>query len=169
MQNENGKKEYEPERIRKHAKYMAKKLYGIRCYNAKEIRKVFKKQIIPLLEKQDVNYSISFITGEKGLMEIVNLGIQNGFSFRRWGEGKRYDILPELERLINNRYLGFQYYKKHYNDYLGQDLERLDERNYATGLNEVEIYIYKSHLDLTIIERDIVLRYIDYVDNETLL
>jgi len=169
MQNENGKKEYEPERIRKHAKYMAKKLYGIRCYNAREIRKVFKKQIIPLMQKPDVNYSISFITGEKGLMELINLGIQNGFSFQRLGEGKRYLILPELERLVNNRYTGFKYYQKHYNEYSTDDLERLDERNYSTGLDEVEISIYKSHLDPTIIEKDIIIRFVDYLDYNTLL
>jgi len=169
MQNENGKKEKEMERIRKHAKYMAKKLYGIRCYNAREIRKVFKKQIIPLMQKLDVNYSISFITGEQGLMEIVNLGIQNGFSFRRWGEGKRYNILPELERLINNRYNGYKYYLKKYNDYSSEDLERIDERNYATGINEIEIYIYKSHLDPSIMEKDIIIRFIDYADYDSLL
>jgi len=169
MQNENGKKEYDLEKIRKHAKYLSKRLYGIRFFNSKEIRKLFKKEISPLLQKKDVNYSIYFITGEQGLMELVNLAIQDGFKFRRWGEGKRYDILPELERLINNRYLGFQYYKKHYNDYSGQDLERIDERNYATGLNEIDITIYKSHLDPTIIDMDIVIRFVDYADNETLL
>jgi len=169
MQNENGKKEKETEKIRKHAKYLTGKLYGIRFYNGKEIKKLFKKDILPLLEKQDVNYSISFLTGEEGLMEIINLGIENGFSFRRWQEGERYLILPELERLINNRYNGYKYYLEKYNDYSSEDLERIDERNYATGLNEIEIYIYKSHLDNSIIEKDIIIRFIDYVDYDTLL
>jgi len=169
MQNEKEKKEYEPERISKHAKYLSKRLYGVRIYNGKEIKKLFKKDILPLLEKQDVNYSISFITGEQGLMELINLGIKNGFSFRRWGEGERYLILPELERLVNHRYTGFKYYQKHYNEYSGQDIERLDERNYSTGLDEVEIYIYKSHLDTNIVEKDIIIRFIDYLDYNTLL
>ena len=160
--------EKEIKRISKRAKYLSTKLYGIRFYNGKEIKRVFKKQILPLLEKEDVNYSISFVTGEEGLMTLVSLGIQNGFSFRRDGEGQRYQILPELQRLVNHRYDGFKYYLQQYNNYSADDLERIDERNYATGLNEVEISIYKSHLD-SIVDKDIVIRFIDYVDYDTLL
>ena len=169
MISENDKKEKETERIRKYAKYLSRKLYGVRFLNGKEITKLFKKEIMPLLEKQDVHYSIYFITGEQGLMTTISLGIENGFSFRREGEGQRYNILPELQRLVNNRYNGYKYYLKQYNKYSVDDLERLDERNYATGINEISIYIYKSHLDPSIIEKDIIIRFIDYIDLESLL
>jgi len=160
--------EKEIEKIRKHAKYLSTKLYGIRFFNGKEIRKLFKNEIIPILEKQDVNFSISFLTGEEGLMTLIDLAIQNGFSFRRDGEGQRYQILPELQRLVNNRYEGYKYFLQQYDNYSADDLERIDERNYACGLNEVEILVYKSHLD-SIVDKDIVIRFIDYVDYDTLL
>jgi len=169
MINQNGKNEKEIERIKRRAKYMAKKLYGIRFYNRKEIRKLFKKNILPLLEKEDVNYSFSFITGEQGLMEIIYLGIEYGFSFRRYQEGERYTIIPELARHVNNRYQGYKYFLKHASEYSGQDLERIDERNYSTGINEIHIYIYKSHLDPSIVDKDISIRFIDYVDYENFL
>jgi len=168
-ENEKEKENEKLEKIRRHAKYLAGKLYGIRFFNAKEVRKLFRKEILLLLQKEDVNYTIYFITGEQGLMELINLGIKYGFSFMRWDGGQRYNILPELERLVNNRYNGYKYFLEHYNDYSGEDLERIDERNYATGLNEVEISIYKSHLDPILTQKDIVIRFIDYIDYETLL
>jgi len=168
---ENGKQinEKEIKRISRRAEYLSKRLFGIRFYNGKEIKRLFRKQIILILQKEDVNYSLSFITGEQGLMTLIHLGIENGFSFRRYQEGERYIILPELARHINNRYNGYQYFLKHAIEYSGNDLERIDERNYSTGLNEIEISIYKSHLDPTIIEKDIIIRFIDYLDYETLL
>ena len=169
MENEKVINEKEIKRISRRAEYLSKRLFGIRFYNGKEIKRLFRKQIIPILQKQDVNYSISFITGEQGLMTLIHLGIENGFSFRRYQEGERYIILPELARHINNRYNGYQYFLKHAIEYSANDLERIDERNYSTGLNEIEISIYKSHLDPTIIEKDIIIRFIDYLDYETLL
>jgi len=169
MENAKQINEKEIKRISKRVKYLLKRLFGIRFYNGKEIRKLFKKQILPLLEKQDLNYSISFLTGEHGLMEIIHLGIENGFSFRRYQEGERYRIMPELARLINNRYNGYQYFLKHAIEYSANDLERIDERNYATGINEIEISIYKSHLDTALESKDIIIRFIDYLDYDTLL
>ena len=169
MENEKGINEKEIKRISRRAEYMAKTLYGIRFYNKKEIKRVFKKQILPSLEKQDVNYSLSFITGEQGLMEIIHLGIEYGFSFRRYQESERYTILPELARHVNNRYQGYKYFLKHAIEYSGNDLERIDERNYSTGLNEIQIIIYKSHLDTALETKDIIVRFIDYLDYETLL
>lgn len=156
------------EKTRKYAKYLSRKLYGVRFFNGKEIRKVFKYEILPLLQKEDVNYSLYFVTGEEGLMELISQGIQNGFSFIRWGEGQKYDILPELVRLINHRYEGYKYYLKHYDDYSSEDLEHIDERNYATGIDEIEIWVYKSHLDQSVTYKDITVRFIDYLDYNTL-
>jgi len=169
MENEKQINEKEIKRISRRAKYLSKRLFGIRFYNGKEIKRVFKKQILPLLGKEDVNYSISFITGEQGLMTLINLGIENGFSFRRYQEGERYKIMPELARLINNRYNGYKYFLKHAIEYSGNDLERIDERNYSTGLNEIQILIYKSHLDTALESKDIIIRFIDYLDYDTLL
>jgi len=165
--NENEKEKLE--RIKMQAKYLAENLYGLRMYNAKEIDKLFNEQILPALKQEDVHYSIRFLTGEQGLMELIALGIEHGFEFMRADDGKIYPILPELERLVNNRYEGFKYFQEHYNDYEGEDLERIDERNYATGLDEVEIFIYKSHLDPSIEDKVITIKFIDYVDYETLL
>lgn len=159
----------EIEKIRKHAEYLSKRLYFIRFYNGREIRKVFKNEIVPLLQKEDVNYSLHFVTGEEGLMTLVHLGIQYGFKFRRIGEGAEYDMLPEIARLINNRYQGYKYFLQQYNNWSGEDLERIDERNYATGIDEIEIFLYKSHLDPSFEDRVIEVRFIDYVDYESLL
>ena len=161
----------EIEKIRKHAGYLAKRLYSVRFFNGKEIRKMWKKEIIPLLGKEDVRYEMHFVTGEEGLMTLVHLGIQYGFKFSRMDEGTEYRILPELQRLVNNRYQGYRYFLKQFkqNDNLSTDeLERLDERNYATGIDEIEIFIYKSHVD-PYEDRVIEVRFIDYVDYKSLL
>jgi len=160
------------EEIRRHASYLSKRLFGIRFFNGKEIRKLFKKEIIPLTQKEDVNYTVYFLTGEEGLMTLVSLGINYGFKFSRMGEGAEYDILPELARHVHNRYQGYRYFLKQFkqNDNLSTDeLERLDERNYATGIDEINITIYKSHLDTSYEYRVIEVRFIDYVDYESLL